>query len=56
MLENVASDNKKIARRRVGESVWGGRVLVFKARQLYLFCFAGAVACKSMSKNMMLPV
>jgi hypothetical protein len=38
MLQNVASDNKKIARRVVGDSVcvlvWGGLVVVFKAGPL----------------------
>jgi hypothetical protein len=40
MLQNVASDNKKIARRVVGDSAfgvaWGGWVSFFKAVPLYL--------------------
>jgi hypothetical protein len=40
MLQNVASDNKKIARRVVGDSAcvvaWDWCVLVFKAGPLYL--------------------
>jgi hypothetical protein len=36
MLQNVASDNKKIARRVLGDSVCEGAVFVFKASRLYL--------------------
>jgi len=34
MLEKVANDNKKIARRVVGERAWTECVWVFKAAQL----------------------
>jgi hypothetical protein len=35
MLEKVASDNKKIARRVVGDSACEDEFFVFKARLLY---------------------